>query len=295
MTSKPKAPAAHQEATYEPIDGPLPTVITQPTDPIEGVDDKKSLTKLAKGVVLSIAPSAMSDEQIMAMRMRTPSKFIKTFEGRGGKKLSYVPVAIYIRKLNFTYGYGNWSFEVVKSEVIEDGAVVQGRLSVPKFGMSVSQFGGHPVAREVLGFDCGDGKLLHPSAFYKLPYDKKALYTKKHGNYVDVGDSFKAAASDCLKKCCSMLGMFADVYSPDDFAPVADVPTIQQEEPGLKTAKASREQRAEMDRLATAAGLTTATLAKKVREHYKVSITDITPTQADGMVAMLKKLPAKAA
>lgn len=176
-----------QEPTIVPIED------ENPEKPITGIDDKKSLALPPKGIKLSLnsTTKTMTDEQIMAIRSRTPKQFIKKFPGRGGKELSYVPVAIYVRKLNFVFGYGAWSFEIIKSDVMEGQAVVQGKLIVPAMGLSVGQFGGHPVAR-----------------------------VKGTNEAVDIGDTLKAAASDCLKKCCSMIGMFADVYSPSDFVDV---------------------------------------------------------------------------
>lgn len=175
-----------QEPTLVPIED------ENPEKPIQGIDDKKSLATVPKNVKMQLSVTKkMTDEQIMAIRSRTPGQFIKKFQGRGGKELSYIPVALYVRKLNFVFGYGAWSFEIVKSEVLEGQAVVQGLLIVPDLNMRIAQFGGHPVARS---------------------RDTKEA--------VDIGDTFKAAASDCLKKCCSMIGMFADLYSPSDFVDV---------------------------------------------------------------------------
>jgi len=172
-----------QEPTIVPIED------ENPEKPIVGIDDKKSLATVPKNIKLQLSTTKkMTDDQIMAIRSRTPGQFIKTFAGRGGKQLSYIPVALYVRKLNFVFGYGAWSFEITKSEVMEGQAVVQGLLIVPEIGLRIAQFGGHPVAR-----------------------------SKETKEAVDIGDTFKAAASDCLKKCCSMIGMFADLYSPSDF------------------------------------------------------------------------------
>lgn len=167
-----------------------PELIPIPDEPIQGIDDKKAITKAPKDLKLSLHKSAMTQEQILAIRSSTPKQFTRTFQGRGGKELTYVPIALYIRKLNFVFGYGNWSFEIVKSDIVEDNAVVQGKLVIPDLNISVGQFGGHPIART------------------------------REGKAVDPGDSLKAAASDCFKKCTSMIGMFSDVYSPGEFAEI---------------------------------------------------------------------------
>ena len=229
--------------------------------PIVGIDDVKAMTISMDS--LSVAEqSKMTVKQIMALRAPTPKQYIKKFKGRGGKELSYVPVALYIRKLNYVFGYCAWSFEVVKAEVIENQAVVQGRLSVPGIEMSVSQFGGHPVAR-----------------------------SQSNGDAVDIGDTFKSAASDCLKKCCSMLGMFADVYSPEEFIDLEEAAAKSKAKAQDKPKKAgpTPEQRERIDELAQALNLTKAVVTKRARELYHVSITEITPTQADGLIKMLEK------
>lgn len=52
--------------------------------------------------------------------------------------------------------------------------------------------------------------------------------------------------------------------------------------------KATQEQKDEIDALATELGITKAEVAKKVRENYSVSITEITKVQADGIIGGLK-------
>jgi hypothetical protein len=57
---------------------------------------------------------------------------------------------------------------------------------------------------------------------------------------------------------------------------------------------ATQEQKDEIDALAQQAGLTKAEVAKKCRENYGVSITDITSVQAQGIIGGLKTRIAKA-
>lgn len=52
--------------------------------------------------------------------------------------------------------------------------------------------------------------------------------------------------------------------------------------------KASKEQHDEINTLAAEAGMTLAEVAKKCRDHYGVSIKDVSPVQADGIIGGLK-------
>lgn len=195
-----------------------PTIVPLDEGPIKGIDSKADIIK-APNTRLSLVEGKLTAEQIMAIRARTPKQFVKTLRGRGGKDLSYIPGAIVVRKLNFVFGYGAWNHEILAKEIIEDHAIVHGRFTVPSAGIVRDQFGGHPIAREIIAYE-KDGVQIPPWKYSKLDKKDQYAWTKKYGHYVDPGDSFKAAATDSLKKCCATLGLFADIYSPDEFVPL---------------------------------------------------------------------------
>lgn len=196
-----------------------PVLVPLDENPIKGIDSKTDVMQAPKDIKLTLAESKLSPEQIMAIRARTPKQFIKPLKGRGGKELSYIPGAVFIRKLNFVFGYGGWTHEIIKSEIVEDHAIVQGRLTIMSTGTTVAQFGGHPIAREIIAYE-KNGMQIAPWKYAKMDRKDQDGWIKKYGSYVDPGDSFKAAATDCLKKCASTLGLFADVYSPENFVPL---------------------------------------------------------------------------
>lgn len=175
-----------------------------PEVPIEGIDKQAPLMiavspaqqMTAQGLGFSLAPSPLAPEQIRSIRSKTPTVLIKERPGRGGKKFFYVPVEIVKRKLNFTFGYGNWTFKINKSEIIEDQWVVLGTLRVS----FLDDRGG---VKQTSEYDNAGGK---------------EIARTKDGKPVDIGDDLKAAIADCLKKCASMTGLFADVYAPEDWA-----------------------------------------------------------------------------
>ena len=198
-----------------------PQYVPVADEQVHGIDDKKTaLANIGQSIALSLVPGKLSREQIRAIRARTPEKIIKSVPIGGGKQANYVPAPYYIRKLNFVFGYGAWSFVIVSKDVIEDQAVVHGELIVESVGIKIGQFGGHPAAREIVAFE-KDGISIDRWKFYKtIKKEEQDQWTRVYGHYVDLGNTLKAAATDAFKKCCSMLGMFSDVYAPDDFVEV---------------------------------------------------------------------------
>ncbi len=106
---------------------------------------------------------------------------IKTRKGRSGNRLSYIEVPEYIKRLNMAFDY-NWSFDI-EDERIESGfVVVRGKLTAE--GISKTQFGTSQVT-----------------------------LAKDSGEVVSIGDDFKAAGSDALKKCSSLFGIGLHLYN----------------------------------------------------------------------------------
>ena len=100
---------------------------------------------------------------------------IKERQGRGGKTYSYLDTPTVIRRLNTAFG-GDWSFEVVSSEVLDGEVVVLGSLTAE--GITKQQFGESETER----------------------YSEGHKYA---GKPLSIGDDLKGATSDCLKKCAA--------------------------------------------------------------------------------------------
>lgn len=117
----------------------------------------------------------------------TPKEKIKRRKGRGGQEFDYVDTGYVVKKLDEVFNKA-WDFEVVDKQVGREHIWVLGRLTV-KFivngqihSITKMQFGGSEVKRT------RDGKII------------------------DIADDLKAAASDSLKKCASLLGVAGDIY-----------------------------------------------------------------------------------
>jgi len=144
-----------------------------------------------------------SDNALRAiMTQTTPKSAVKTRKGRSGKTLSYVSHDWVTRQLNEAFNW-QWSFDVLDEMLFPNKEepkqiVVKGQLTVHNDGVEIikTQFGGSDVKRF------------------------------KTGELMDLGADFKAASSDALKKCASLLGLALDLYGS---TPVQPQPTINQE------------------------------------------------------------------
>ncbi len=146
-----------------------------------------SFKKNSKAIVLSEV--SLAPRQQTAISQVTPPMFIREKPGRGGKMVSYVETGYVISRLNTTFSPAGWDFEVIadgkterQTENNTEGEVwVRGKLTIidhkKGYRVSKTQYGQHPI----------------------------------HKN-VPIGDAYKSAASDCLKKCASMFGIAHDVY-----------------------------------------------------------------------------------
>jgi hypothetical protein len=132
-------------------------------------------------------PQYLSDAQLEFISQKTPKQFIKTRPGPGGKSFSYVEIGYVINILNQAFGY-DWDFKILDQQVGKTQVWVRGELSIRARGHTITkgQYGGAAI------------KLNRIS-----------------GEPVSVADDLKAASSDCLKKCASMLGIAGDVYWTD--------------------------------------------------------------------------------
>ena len=102
---------------------------------------------------------------------------VKTRKGPGGKMLNYIDTPLVIERLNTAFA-GDWSFRIVSHEVTDSEILVIGELEAG--GVCKQQFG-----------------------------------SKTRENNVPLGDTAKAAVSDCLKKCGTLLGVGLELYTKD--------------------------------------------------------------------------------
>jgi hypothetical protein len=129
-----------------------------------------------------------NQERVSKMHHDLSEQFPKEVERqlkKGGTTLTYIPVSEVINRLNKVLGFDAWSYEIIKCErdaLDPDFIVAHVRMTVypgsDKFVSVVKDgFGGQKIKRT------------------------------KNGDIVDLGDEFKGAVSDALKKAAQSLGV----------------------------------------------------------------------------------------
>jgi hypothetical protein len=170
----------------------LPAVVPTETELMEPMRDGKKLT---------IPKTWLSDNQIQHILQRTPAKYIYERPGKAGMKFKYVTGSYMEKSLNFLFGW-NWDIEVVQeptvSEVIQlietkiDQVWVTDKLTVRspdgRFSVTKTQSGQAEI------------KFLRDT--------RKPL---------NIGNDIKAAHTDALKKCASLLGIASDIYGTSEY------------------------------------------------------------------------------
>lgn len=152
-------------------------------------DKKKPKVTEPKSTAIILHEISLTARQTGIINQETPKDLIKSKPGRGGKRVAFVEGGYVISKLNQAFSPLGWDFEIVehgtserKTENNAEGEVwVKGKITiidhVKGYKVSKTQFGQHPI----------------------------------HKN-VPIGDAYKAASTDALKKCASLLGIALDVY-----------------------------------------------------------------------------------
>jgi hypothetical protein len=157
----------------------------------EAIVPYESMGPTLQGEKQRLFVQTLDEAQVDFLLQRTPKNEIKLRQGRGGLQFSYVEHGYVTERLNMVFGF-NWDFEIVDKQILEDEVIVEAKLTVrtPK-GQTIvkTQFGGADIKRHTSG--------------------------PKSGRPLSIADDYKAAGSDALKKCASLLGIGLDLYGRD--------------------------------------------------------------------------------
>jgi hypothetical protein len=183
---------------------------------------------------------------------------IKQRKGNFGDMIDYVETHAVIQRLNDAYE-GQWSFEIMTQETTNTEVIVSGKLTAD--GVSKTQFGSNKIS------------------------------LSKAGEIISVGDDWKAAASDCLKKCASLFGVGLHLYGAEKKEQPSDQTgkgMSEKSQPKGGTA-ITKEQLAQIKELRTKIGWT----PEKVQEHSKTmfgtdKVEALNPTMATALIAYLQ-------
>ena len=153
------------------------------------------MAKIEKDAILKVE-SGLTLNQIQKFFTETPANKVKERPAKGGGSWKYVEGSYVTQVLNSLFGF-MWQFEILTPSdqaldmAMKTGSIaLQGRLKV--------KIGDDWVIKEQYG-------------------RKEVAFKKGTKDPLDFGNDLKAAATDAKKKCASELGLFADVYSQDNF------------------------------------------------------------------------------
>ena len=166
------------------------------------------VTRALQGEKQRLFVQTLDEAQVDFLLQRTPKHEIKMRQGRGGLQFAYVEHGYVTERLNMVFGF-NWDFEIIDKQILEDEVIVEAKLTVrtPK-GQTIvkTQFGGADIKRHASG--------------------------PKMGRPLSIADDYKAAGSDALKKCASLLGIGLDLYGRDRMDD--DLPRLAEEPPPVR-------------------------------------------------------------
>jgi hypothetical protein len=132
-------------------------------------------------------PQYLNKAQLAFLTQKTPEQFIKRRPGPSGVVLDYVEIGYVVNILNQAFGW-DWDFRITEQQIGRKQVWVRGELTVrlQEKVITKAQYGGADIK-----------------------------FNRSTGETVSIADDLKAAASDCLKKCASLLGVAGDIYWPD--------------------------------------------------------------------------------
>ncbi len=128
-------------------------------------------------------PQFLNEAQRVFITQKTPDKYIRQRPGPGGMMLKYVEVGYVINTLNEAFGW-DWDFRILDQGIGKHQVWVRGELTVR----------------------------LKEHAIIKGQYGGSDIKFNRNKEPISIADDLKAAASDCLKKSASMLGVAGDIY-----------------------------------------------------------------------------------
>lgn len=184
----------------------------------KGISVQKTTTKsLSIPEELGLVP-ALAQKQILQILQRTPKEHIYRRPAKGGGMWDYVTGTYVEKVLNYVFGW-DWSFEVKQHGREGQLVWVLGKLSC----------------------STANGKMIVKEQFGRADVKKN-----RTGGDLDYGNDLKAAATDALKKCASLLGVASDIYGKEEFK---DIPKPQPAEDPEDSEPATEGQKKVLDAL----------------------------------------------
>lgn len=155
-------------------------------------EEEKGLALLKASDLTKVENAILNPFQLQLLLKKTPKIYVKERPAKGGGTWKYVSGGYFRKVLNMMFGW-DWDFEIKDKQFMFNQVIVEGRLTVRSNGIT--------VVKEQIG-------------------KKEVMFKKGTTDPLDIGNDFKAAATDALKKCAAELGIAADVYNASEFREV---------------------------------------------------------------------------
>jgi len=136
----------------------------------------------------NLVPTKFNNTQIMAIIAPTPKNIIKSRPGKGGGNWDYIPGWWFKKKLNYVFGFDGWSTQIDGERIDGNFITVKGRLIIHNTKNA------EPLVTKT---DFGGAEIK---------------FKKGTKDFLDLGNDFKAAQTDLIKRCCVQLGFAMDIY-----------------------------------------------------------------------------------
>jgi len=183
---------------------------------------------------------------------------IRQRKGNFGDTIDYVETHTVIQRLNDSFD-GQWCFEILSQETTAGEVIVLGKLTAD--GVSKTQFGSNKIT------------------------------TSKQGEVISMGDDWKAAGSDALKKSASLFGIGLHLYGADK----KDQPSehtgkgISEKSQPKGGTTITKEQLAQIKELRTKLGWAPKNVQDKAKEMFGTDkVESLNPTMATALIAFMQ-------
>ena len=195
------------------------------------------------------------------LEQKFSSELIKTRKGAFGQELAYIPGHAYVARLNEAFKH-KWSFEVVTHEVHGHELVVLGKLNAE--GVTKMAFGGASMT-----------------------------VNKATGETLSIADDLKAAATDSLKKACSLFGIGLHLQATEYVAKNDHVESATHISVGLGKKQPeqliTKRQLAAVWAIGKRLGRSSASLQAYCRKTFGVDVESLDKAMASILIGQLKK------
>lgn len=154
----------------------------------------KELALVSEKDLSYVENNSLNAKQLSHILKKTPKQYVRSRPAKGGGTWDYVSGGYVKKCLNLMFGW-DWDFEILDEKIMFGEAIVKGRLTCRSNGKTIvkTQYGNKDIVY----------KKLQQGETERIP--------------LSIGNDLKSAATDCLKKCASEIGIASDIYNKEEF------------------------------------------------------------------------------